>query len=253
MKRKYDVNDDFFRTIDSEQKAYLLGFFLADGSYGLGARCTDSYRFSVHLQECDVDVINWFKEYIVPTKEPTYKAPFIDKKGTNHKGSYTITWTSNIMNKDLELYHISPRKTYDTEFDFPFDKIPKEFLWDFIRGFFDGDGQISYSDKTHQSTFALYGTSELFMNRLGEFFEKEFGVEKRVEGVQKSKMTLYTLRFSANYDRKSFFNKMYQKFYKGKRLFLKRKQSKMLDYLLFKYRGNLEDCERLLSTVERSS
>jgi hypothetical protein len=27
MKRKYDVKDDFFREIDSEEKAYLLGFF----------------------------------------------------------------------------------------------------------------------------------------------------------------------------------------------------------------------------------
>ena len=28
MKRKYDVNDDFFKEINSEEKAYLLGFFL---------------------------------------------------------------------------------------------------------------------------------------------------------------------------------------------------------------------------------
>ena len=27
MKRKFDVNDDFFKEIDSEEKAYLLGFF----------------------------------------------------------------------------------------------------------------------------------------------------------------------------------------------------------------------------------
>lgn len=251
MKRKYDVNDDFFRTIDSEEKAYLLGFFLADGTYGLGARCTKSYRFAVHLQESDVDVINWFKEAIVPTKEPSYKEPFTDKKGTNHKGSYTISWTSSTMNLDLESYNITPKKTYDTNFEFPFEKIPEEFVWDFIRGFFDGDGQMSYSEKTHQMTFALYGTSKPFMEKLGELFEKEFGVEKRVEGVQKSKMILYTLRFSANYDRKSFFDKMYQKFYSGKRFFLRRKQCKMLDYLLFKYRDNSEDCERLLSIVER--
>lgn len=140
MKRKYNVNDDFFRVIDSEQKAYLLGFFLADGTYGLGARCTESYRFSVHLQEKDVDVINWFREFIVPTKDPVYKPPYTDKRGTNHKGSYTISWTSSMMNRDLELYNITPRKTYDTSFQFPFEKIPKEFLWDFIRGFFDGDG-----------------------------------------------------------------------------------------------------------------
>ena len=246
MKRKYNVNDDFFRVIDSEQKAYLLGFFLADGTYRLGTRCTESYRFSIHLQESDVSVINWFRDFIVPEKEPTYKAPFTDKKGTNHKGSYNLTWTSSIMNKDLELYNITPRKTYDISFQFPFDKIPEKFIWDFIRGFFDGDGQVSYSEKTHQMTFALYGTSKEFMTKLGELFEKEFGVEKRVEGVQKSNMVLYTLRFSAGYNRKKFIDQLYNKLYSNKHFFLERKQSKMLNYLLFKYRDNPEDCEILL-------
>lgn len=45
MKRKYDVKDDFFKEINSEEKAYLLGFFIADGTYGLGSGCTDSYRY----------------------------------------------------------------------------------------------------------------------------------------------------------------------------------------------------------------
>ena len=44
----------------------------------------------------------------------------------------------------------------------------------------------------------MYGTSKPFMNQLGDIFEKEFKVEKRVEGVKKSNLTLYTLRFSAN-------------------------------------------------------
>lgn len=87
------------------------------------------------------------------------------------------------MHKDLELYNIFPKKTEDLTFEFPFDLIPNEFIWDFIRGFFDGDGQISYSEETHQFTFAMYGTSEKFMTQLGEIFEKEFGVEKRIEGI----------------------------------------------------------------------
>ena len=42
------------------------------------------------------------------------------------------------MHKDLENFNIIPRKTYDLEFEFPFEKIPNKYLWDFIRGFFDG-------------------------------------------------------------------------------------------------------------------
>ena len=32
------------------------------------------------------------------------------------------------MNKDLELYNITSRKTYDISFQFPFDKIPEKFI-----------------------------------------------------------------------------------------------------------------------------
>ena len=31
MKRKYNVNDNYFNKIDNEEKAYWLGFLLADG------------------------------------------------------------------------------------------------------------------------------------------------------------------------------------------------------------------------------
>lgn len=251
MKRKYDVNDDFFRTIDSEEKAYLLGFFLADGTYKTGAKCTKSYAFQVALQEEDKEIIDYFKKYIVPSRELRYTKPRIDKNGVNHKGVYTISWTSSIMNKDLETFHIYPRKTYDINFEFPFELIPDEFIWDFIRGFFDGDGQISFNPNTGRSTFALYGTSFNFMSKLGDLFEQEFNVEKRVEGIQKSKMILYTLRFYSNKNKLEFIEKLYNKFYNRKSLFLKRKQEKLLGYLLFKYRDNQVDCERLLDIVER--
>lgn len=251
MKRKFDVIDNFFENIDSEEKAYLLGFFVADGSYGLGSGCTASYRYQIHQQEKDKCIVDWYQKAIVPEGIINFKEAFIDKKGVHHCGAYTLRWTSKTMHKDLEKYHIIPRKTYDLEFEFPFELIPKEFIWDFIRGFFDGDGQISYSETSHQLTFALYGTSKKFMNQLGELFEKEFNVEKRVEGIQKSKMILYTLRFSAGYNRVKFLDSLYYKFYKSKSYFLSRKQSKFLNYLLFKYRDNPEDCERLQDIVER--
>lgn len=251
MKRKYDVKDDFFKEIDSEEKAYLLGFFLADGTYSLGSGCKDSYRYQIHQQEIDKCVVDWYKNAIVPEGNIVYKESYTDKKGTNHKGTYKLRWTSKTMHKDLELYNIFPKKTQDITFEFPFELIPHKFIWDFIRGFFDGDGQVSYSEETHQFTFALYSTSEKFMNQLGDIFEKEFGVRKRIEGIQKSKMVLYTLRFSSNQNRQAFIDALYSKFYKNKSYFLERKQIKFLNYLLFKYRDNPEDCERLQDIVER--
>lgn len=86
---------------------------------------------------------------------------------------------------------------------------------------------------------------------MGDIFEKEFDVIKRVEPVKKSKMILYTLRFHAGNNRKLFFYKLFIKFYKNKKYYLFRKYNKFLHYLLFKYRDNPEYYERILDIVER--
>lgn len=251
MFRKYDVDDHFFKRIDSEAKAYLLGFFVADGTYNLNDRCIDSYRFQIKQQDIDRCVVEWFQKFIVPTAPIKYKSPYTDKKGTHHKGSYTLRWSSKSMHEDLQTFSIFPRKTYDLEFKFPFHKIPYTFRWDFIRGFFDGDGQASYSDITHQFTLSMVGTSKDYLKQIGELFKQEFKVEYRIEPHKKTNMVMYTLRFSANYKRLKFIKKLYKKFYGGKKYFLPRKQTNILKYLLFKYRDNPEDCERLQDIVER--
>ena len=65
-------------------------------------------------------------------------------------------------------------------------------------------------------------------------------------------MVLYTIRFFSNYNKVSFLTELYKKFYLNKSLFMKRKKLKIQKYLMFKYRANQEDFERLLDSVERS-
>lgn len=48
MKRHF-VNDDYFSKIDSESKAYLLGFFIADGCIGMNERCKNSYFMQLNI------------------------------------------------------------------------------------------------------------------------------------------------------------------------------------------------------------
>ena len=64
-------------------------------------------------------------------------------------------------------------------------------------------------------------------------------------------MILYTLRFHSRYNKKEFIKNLYMKFYDNKKLYMTRKQQNILNYLLFKYRDNQQDCERLVDIVER--
>lgn len=253
MKRTF-VNDNFFLEIDCELKAYLLGFFLADGYIRMNARCKNSFHFGIALMKRDEYVIQWFHDFICPFRTIGHAKEKV-KNGASHQASTNIAWTSTKMKEYMEsIYGIKERKTYDVNYEFPFDKIPEEFKWDFIRGVFDGDGQISYSKTNHASTFGIYTTSKKFANQLGDIFESEFKtkIERRVEGTKKSNMVLYLLRFTAFFKKKKFYREIYEKFYSGKKYFLKRKEEKFKDFLLYQFRANPEEIKPLLDSVERS-
>ena len=144
----YKVVDTFFDNIDCEIKAYLLGYFIADGNMQLEAKKRNgvvysySYRFAVLNSIDDFEVSNWFKEFITPNK------PI--KRQNNQQGvkfrkpQNLVTWRSKHMFETLQSYGITPRKTYRPEFELPENLIKSELFPHFIRGLIDGDGYIHY-------------------------------------------------------------------------------------------------------------
>ena len=56
-KRKYDVNDNYFDIIDSQEKAYIFGLFYADA-------CNYEYngRIKIDLQEDDKEILEIIKD-----------------------------------------------------------------------------------------------------------------------------------------------------------------------------------------------
>ena len=58
---------EYFRTIDTEAKAYYLGLLLTDGNVFKMKRNTDQYRIQLSLKYDDVDIIQRFKEELDAT------------------------------------------------------------------------------------------------------------------------------------------------------------------------------------------
>lgn len=73
-----------------------------------------------------------------PLKNPTVRL-----NGKEFITSKTVICNTK-MCRDLINLNCTPRKTLTLEY--PDDKIPKEYVKDFIRGYFDGDGSVSFSE-----------------------------------------------------------------------------------------------------------
>ena len=54
---KYSVNDNYFENIDSEDKAYFLGFMMADGNLSKGQHTEEYIRVNLHLQVSDIEIL----------------------------------------------------------------------------------------------------------------------------------------------------------------------------------------------------
>ncbi len=223
-------NEDFFEIIDSDIKAYLLGFFVADGNITSSTHNRNNSRMQIALTKDDEEIVKLFQEYICPNNNIRYTN--YKKGAVNRRPVSSIRWTSLKMKNDLEkLYDIKPRKTYHHDFKFDFSKIPKEYHYSFIRGFFDGDGQISHTPSNNTITFGLYGTSKIFLEQIGEIIGESCNVKYIIDSSKKKNVTLYLLRFHSNFKRKEFITKLCKFFYTNTNNYLSRKKRKFESYL----------------------
>ena len=212
-KKKHVSN--YFRTIDSEIKAYILGYLVADGSIEESTR-KDRPSKLVRLRfGCvteDDEILKLIQREIAPNNKLRYYQP----KEQNHKQTTILQICDKELINDLRtLYNIQPRKTYKNDFNFP--NIPKKYERDFIRGFIDGDGSIG------RHHFSMVCNSERFAIQIRDKFLEKIPELKSYIYKENRKYTDYwSLHFSMNL---KIAGKLYNYLYSGASVFLKRKES----------------------------
>lgn len=136
---QYNLNIDYFKQIDTRNKAYVLGIMYADGNV------TDNHDIRLSLTEKDKNILDKIKE------DMGYDGPlqYCDnaKRKYKTKPCYTLSIKRVKMAKDLIKLGCMPNKTWEARF--PGEGIlPPEFIADFCRGYWDGDGHVSKDEKT---------------------------------------------------------------------------------------------------------
>jgi len=178
--RKYEVNHSYFEQIDSEEKAYWLGFLYADGCV---RKTKTGSGLILKLSTKDLNHLNNFKkslssEHIIVKNKCKTKT----KKGTDsYSDVCLIRIYSNKLVDDLIYLGCTPRKTF--VIDTP--KIDEKFYKDFIRGYYDGDGNFFYSEKTKMSIMTIVCASKKFRTFLIDVISKIPNIGKIHEDNEK--------------------------------------------------------------------
>lgn len=151
--KRYNFNEDYFESIDTEDKAYFLGFIVADG-------CIFSKDNCIRIIQKETYILEKFKDYI------EFDGDIFTRK--DEKISY-ITITSIKTKNDLKNLGIHPNKTMDVKYP----NIPERLQNHFMRGVFDGDGCISLRtdkrDDTQRGQFNICSGSYDFIK---EYYDK---------------------------------------------------------------------------------
>lgn len=154
--RKYHINENYFKEWSSNM-AYILGLWFADGCIYRGR------MFDITLHAKDKYIIKRIAE------ELQYEGNLYD---------YVDRQASRINFSCVTIYNdivaLGGKETKSEDIEFP--EIPKEYLPDFIRGYFDGDGCIM-NLKGNRINSAFTCGSKKFLDKLLEILRVEAGIE----------------------------------------------------------------------------
>lgn len=142
---KESVIDTFFDCIDTEEKAYMLGYYFADGTCSIKEK-----KITMSQTKSDKYIIELFKKISPHAKITEIKESVNKKTGYISKPMLSITIYSKHIVETLENYGIGHNKTYESNTDFSF--IPENLMIHFIRGYFDGDGTVCVTNVKKRAT-----------------------------------------------------------------------------------------------------
>jgi hypothetical protein len=146
---RYYKNELFFEKIDTEQKAYWLGFITADGY-------VTKNGFSINLASKD-------KEHLLKLNtsiSANYKLLHITKPCISGKivEQDRLTVYSQKISKDLYDLGLYPNKSFTVKHC---EQVPDFLESHYWRGLIDGDGFISYTEKDKCYRIGLVGTYDI--------------------------------------------------------------------------------------------
>lgn len=152
-KRVYSLNEDFFSCIDTEEKAYILGFIYADGSVS-----PEKGTLCISQSKPDLQILEKIKTSM-GSSSPVHV--YINSRSNmNRKPTAILSIHSKKLLSDLSRHGCVKNKTFKTSF--PFHSLSSDLYRHFIRGYFDGDGSIAMPlAKKPRPNAIIVGTEEM--------------------------------------------------------------------------------------------
>lgn len=192
----YDIDENFFDNIDTEEKAYFLGFLYADGG-----RSGNAVYLS--LKEDDKHILDTFNN-LLKTNKPL--GHYVNNMNYKY---YRLAIQNKKLVSSLETLGIVKSKTF--KINFP-TWLKDYLIKHFIRGYFDGDGCITIT-KTRNKALVSFTSNEMFIEQLKPIIESKVNINSLISlvyGVKKADPRIKRLVISGNKQIITFLKWLYE-------------------------------------------
>ena len=163
-------NNLVFDTIDTEEKAYWLGFLYADGYVSSSKNAVE-----LSLKESDKEHLEKFRGFLKCTEELTVKTGKASCNGKEFKRARLCLYNKHFHDTLVNLGCI-PNKSLVLQFPSLNIFSKENLVIPFIRGYVDGDGCLSFT-RSGRLAIQVIGTRE-FLDGILKIFP-QFGTKKK--------------------------------------------------------------------------
>lgn len=210
QKSKYKMNNNYLQT-QGRNQAYFIGLIASDGNIS-----SSDNRVELELASVDLPILEQLRQELELEREIK-----IYETSSGYVKNKLYFYSAQIK-RDLISYGVVPNKTYSKSFSFP-KKMQKEYIIDYIRGYFDGDGSVKPSGSNNRPAFQIDGTQLHVLQDMQKYFKEVHSLELRITKQSKTNVQLYRLYCYADTAEKVF-ELMYKD--KEETLYLTRKYDK---------------------------
>ena len=223
--KKYTLNEHIFDNIDTEEKAYWLGFLMADGYNHESKSCV-----ALRLQVGDREILEKYKKFL-ETDTPIYTFTRTTLVNKLIRQYCELTICSPYFSEQLARLGCIQGKTYTLEFP----NIPESLYSHFIRGYFDGDGCLSVRNrlsrrKSHGKSmsyqFTIVGRESVLL-KIQDILVNNLNIP-RISLRERLNSPVKTIHYSG----KNVVTKIMNYIYKDATIYLERKYNLYLKYCI---------------------
>lgn len=204
----YETDRNYFCNWSSNM-SYILGYIMADG-------CINKNTLVLNCKNDDIELLEFIKSQISPNRPIKYLSR-LNKSNQKIYNSVRLELTDKFLIESLYNLNIISRKTGKEKLP----NIPIEFVKDYIRGLFDGDGCITGSVQSEES----YSRQSCSIASANKQFLLEIQKILNIGYITSLQNGCYTWKTANKSDVNTFMNFIY---YPGC-FYLKRKYNKFLE------------------------